>query len=97
MKFKAKLLQHHGSVWGQHIMVPPKVSDHFAKLKIKRLICTINNAEKFHCAILPIADGTRFININKQITKKLKLGLDEEVDISLKKIKANMVFHYRQK
>lgn len=83
MKFKTRLKDQHGSVWGQHIMVPQKVADHFAQKKIKRIICTINNSHDLHGAIMPNTDGTRYITLNKELSRNLKLKVGDELSIEI--------------
>lgn len=39
----------------------------------KRAICTLNETESFHCAIMSKKEGGHFINIGLTICKKLKL------------------------
>lgn len=49
------------------------------KLGNKRLICTLNETESFHCAIVKRKDGTYLVHIGLKICNKLKLKLGASV------------------
>jgi hypothetical protein len=50
----------------------------------KRAICTLNETENFHCAIMPKKEGGHFINIGLTICKKLKIKEGSTVTASFK-------------
>jgi len=66
-----------------HLTVPKDVSDHFLSTSGKRIICNIDDRHEFHAALMPKGEGIYFININKEIRKKLNLNEDDKVEISL--------------
>lgn len=86
MKFKSKIyINEESPLWGGQIKVPPKVADHFhKKLKIKRVIITIEKMISYHAALMPAGDGTFFINVNKEVRKKLQKEFGDELSIELK-------------
>ena len=86
MKFKAKLEQLDSSVWGQHIIVPTKVSKKLiAETKNKRVICNVNGEFSFHAALMPKGDGIYFVNFSKQNSKKFGLIEGDMLNIELVK------------
>ena len=54
-----------------------KVSGH------KRWICTLNDAVSWHCAILPIGDGRRFVVTSKDKLKAAGADLGHHVHVTL--------------
>ncbi len=83
MQFIAALNNFDSPLWGFHIPVPDEVSSRFEGAGPRRVVCTLNGTETFHCALMPKGDGTFFININKKLRDKLKLKLGSEVEVSL--------------
>ncbi len=86
MKFKAKINNHDSSLWGGNISVPDRVAKHFIeKIGTKRIIITIEKIIKYHAALSPFGDGTYFINVNKEVRKKLAKNFGEEINVELEK------------
>lgn len=85
MKFTAKLSKFDSPLWGFHIEVPNEVAEHFIQDGKKRVICTLNDAETFQCALMPQKDGPYFINLNKKLREKFKLRIGSEVQAEIKK------------
>ena len=83
MEFTTHLQKLDSNIWGYHIVVPDLVVQYFSKKKDRRVVCTINDQETFQCAIMPKGDGTFFILINKELRKKLDLGVGAEVKAKL--------------
>lgn len=46
-----------------------------------RVICTINETESFHCAILTRKDGSYFVNVGSKICKKLEVGVGSSIEV----------------
>lgn len=85
MTFTTTLENFNSNLWAYHIRVPNEAAEVFKQGKERRVICKLNNALEIQCAIMPKGDGTFFINLNKEIRKKLDLGLGEEVTVTLRK------------
>ena len=85
MKFTAVLSKFNSPLWGHHILVPEKISEHFISQNQKRITCSLNGSTPFHCALMPSGDGSYFINVNKEMRDKLKLKVGMEVKTELKK------------
>lgn len=70
------------SVW--HILrVPREKVAHFGfKGNLRRVICTINGAETFNCALFP-SKGDYFITLNKNLRTKLGVEVGDAVTVEL--------------
>ncbi len=84
MEFTQQIAILDSNVWSYHLPVPIAVSNHFLEQKIKRLIATFNKEIELHCALMPKGDGSYFININKEIRKKLGSFVGDEIHIHLR-------------
>jgi hypothetical protein len=59
---------------GMHyFMVDKKIVDEFFKSGEQRVICRLNDAIEFHCALMPKKEGGHFIYVGSKIRNKLKL------------------------
>ncbi len=84
--FTAELARFNSDLWHFHIIVPKEVVNSFDfDGKAKRVVCTLNNQETFHCAFMPAGDGSYFINLNQEIRKKLGLNEGDPVNASVVK------------
>jgi bifunctional DNA-binding transcriptional regulator/antitoxin component of YhaV-PrlF toxin-antitoxin module len=83
VEFKTHIKHVDGQVWYCAVFVPAEIAKQFIDKKQKRVVCTINNAVTFQCALMPKGDGSYFINTNKEIRKKLGLEPGMEVNIGL--------------
>lgn len=82
--FTTKLARFNSDLWHFHIMVPNQVVTAFDfGSKAKRVVCTLNNKETFHCAFMPAGNGEYFINVNKEIRKSLHAEAGDEVNASV--------------
>ncbi len=82
-KFKTKLANLDSALWSYHIPVPKNVKEAFVEGKDRRVICRLNDTIEFPCAIMYKAEEYFFININKEIRKKLKLEIGTEVEVEI--------------
>ena len=71
--------------WELHIPIPPDIFEKLHKeAKDKRVVCMLNRNFSFHCAMLP--KGTfHYILLNREISKKLNLHLNDDVEVELVK------------
>jgi Bacteriocin-protection, YdeI or OmpD-Associated/Domain of unknown function (DUF1905) len=60
-------------------MLDAKTISKITKNNNKRAVCTVNETENFHCALMPKKEGGHFINIGSVICKKLKLKVGSEI------------------
>ncbi|MEZ4688388.1 MAG: DUF1905 domain-containing protein [Bacteroidia bacterium] len=86
MKTYQSILQRFDSdLWHFHFLVPDEAAEPFQDMKAKRVICTLNGSERFHCALMPDGNGGYFINLNKELRAALDLELGDEVSFCLER------------
>jgi bifunctional DNA-binding transcriptional regulator/antitoxin component of YhaV-PrlF toxin-antitoxin module len=83
--YQARLSRFNSDLWHFHIPVPDEAVTPFKDMKAKRVICTLNGTERFHCALMPDGNGGYFINLNKELRTKLDLEIGDEVSFYLEK------------
>jgi len=82
--FETHIQQIDGQVWYTALQVPMHIAKPFIDKKCSRIICTINNVHTMHCALMPVGNGTYFINTNKEVRKKLGLEIGSKVQAYIK-------------
>lgn len=70
--------------WGYHIKINNDVAESLINKDDRRVICTLNDAHIFSCAVMP-NHGNYIISVNKEIRNKLNLSIGNQVSYSLKK------------
>ena len=85
VKIKSKLVRSktgsgwHFLIFDEHVVDPFRFEDRF-----RRVLCSINGGEKFHCALMP--DGNEFyIIVNKKRRDELGIVAGDTVDVLLEK------------
>jgi hypothetical protein len=64
--------------------VPTDVADAFQRANINRLVCTVNDAVTFHCALQSYGAGRGYyIMFSRQLQKKTGLGSGDELWVKL--------------
>ncbi|MBC9794362.1 YdeI/OmpD-associated family protein [Sinomicrobium weinanense] len=82
--FTSPVIRIDSPVWTSIAPVPQPIAENLIeKTTDKRVICTLNDKLKKHCALMPRGDGSYYILINKQELKQLGISLNEEIHISL--------------
>lgn len=81
--FTSVLEDFNSVLWGCHLKVPDQIALLYIIGNNRRVICTLNDKESFHAGLLPNKEYGYFININKEIRKKLGLQIGDEVSVSL--------------
>ena len=66
--------------WGYHIIIPNQVAQSFLTRNKKRVICTINGGDPFHCALNVRRGGDYFIYVNKERCAELRLAIGDELE-----------------
>lgn len=88
-EFETEILNHQNTnLWGGHIIVSDLVANEIKEKRFKRLFCLLNDEVSFHCALLSMGNGLCFINVNKEIQKKLKVGFGAVVKVNLREDKS---------
>lgn len=85
ISFTAVIDRFNSNLWHFHVIVPKKIALKFIDGDDKRVVCTLNQTESFHAALMHLGDGDFFINVNKQIRNKLKVNDGDEILVSLVK------------
>lgn len=84
MSFTTVLAVFQDQLWGHHIPIPDEIFQEYADTD-KRVFCRINDLPEFQCALMPQGNGAYFINVNKEIRKKLGVNVGESVRVELRK------------
>lgn len=83
MEFISEISKLDSAVWNMHLPVPKEVSDHFLSTTGNRVICNIDERWEMHAALMPKGSGIYFINVNKEVRKKLDLDEGDKIPITL--------------
>ncbi len=71
-------------MWYYLIHVPATYAEQLNKPD-RRVICVLNGEKKIHAALMPNGEGSYYIIINKEVRKKLGLGVGSKVNVALEK------------
>lgn len=82
--FTSKIVSLNSKVWGVGLEVPKEIAQPFLGKEYKRVLCTLNNAHQYQCALMPMGEGRYCVNVNADIQKKLKLKIGDEVSVEIK-------------
>ena len=81
--FVSSVVSMNGDVWSVGAEVPMEVALKYKGSGYKRVVCTLNNQEKYQCALMHAGQGRYFVNVNAQLQKKLSLSVGDEVQVSI--------------
>src|SRR4030095_2944049 len=85
IKFKSVLIKPDDHSGWHFIGVEGKIGEKFEKKDgSRRVVCTINGAETFQCALLPSSDGDFVIVVNKTKRTRLNISAGDKVNVELK-------------
>ena len=82
--FKSTLIKLNSNVWGLCFLVPLDVVEYFKAQKVTRFLFSINNTEELPRAMISTGEGRYYIYLNKELAKKQRLVLGDEVTISIR-------------
>ncbi|CCH52617.1 hypothetical protein BN8_01630 [Fibrisoma limi BUZ 3] len=68
-----------------YIDVPDDVARQFTTKGYSRVICSINDAIEYHCALMPKGNGLFFISVGPPIRKKAGLVLGQAVKATIRR------------
>jgi hypothetical protein len=71
-------------LWSYYIRISDELAQKYIEGKDRRIICTLNNKESIHCALMPSPKGY-FILVNQALKKKLGIQLGESVQLKIEK------------
>lgn len=72
------------ALWGWHFLVPQRIAELFVNGADRRVVCTINQTVKIHCALMP-NKGEWFVLLNKDVQKKINRPLNTIIEILIEK------------
>ena len=73
------------SVWDLGVVIPPDISQSFITKNGKRCVCTFNDAIESHVSLMAKGDNIYFININKELQKKLNIYEGHNINLTIRK------------
>ena len=82
--FKSKLTKINSTVWNIAIRVPDEIAEVFVAGEHKRMIATYNGIHTASCAFMAGAKEGHWLMINKEIRKKFKIDVGDEIEVILK-------------
>ncbi len=85
MKFTTALQKFYDNLWYFYLFVSKEKAAPFIKGDHRRVVVTLNGQHRFHAALMPDGKGDYFINVNKEIRKKLGLNQGVDVEVELEK------------
>ena len=83
LDFSAEVESFERMGYGSFIALPEPIWDLAKASGFKRWICTLNDAITWHCAILPLGDGRRFVILSKDKLKAADVDLGHHVHVVL--------------
>ena len=83
MQFISPLSKFDSDLWYFHIKVPTEIVAYYKDQEVTRFVCKLNDSISIHAAFMPEGDGKYFININKEVRKKLGLELGDRVKVNI--------------
>ena len=84
-RFAAILERSTNRLWGGHVSVPGRIARLLAGKQDRRVVCTLNGAAEYQCALLPHGGGTFVISVNKKLREGLGLAFGGEVEVELRR------------
>lgn len=84
MKFKSILQNFHTKLWSHYIPVDKKIGEQFINGTNRRVLCSINGAEPYQCALMH-KEGEYFVLVNNQIRRKIGIDEGDTVEVKLEK------------
>ncbi len=72
--FTATLHLFEDNLWFYHFLVPNPIAEQLlASPTGRRVLCTLQHSQSYHCSLMPDGLGGWFINVNQQLREKLQL------------------------
>lgn len=84
-QFASEISKLRSNVWDRMFLIPKDVGNIIMQDWGKRVICTLNQSAVWHAGLMPSGDGRYFINVNKEVRKKLGIDIGSQVSVLLEK------------
>jgi Domain of unknown function (DUF1905)/Bacteriocin-protection, YdeI or OmpD-Associated len=83
--FTSVLERSTNKLWGGHFIVPAEVAKRLISKRSRRVVCQLNNAAAYQCAMIPHGNGGFVITVNKKLRDSLGLDFGMNVNVTLRK------------
>ncbi len=83
--FTSSLEKSRSKLWGSQIRVPKKISGKLIQKNSRRVLCSLDGAPEYQCALLPLGNDTYVLSVNKSLQKSLRLTIGRKVEVRLRK------------
>lgn len=85
-RFKTTLSTFGDGMW-VFIPVTREIKDSidFADPRFRRVMCSINGTEAFHCALMPSGSGEYIISVNKKKREDIGIRVGDMIDVTLER------------
>ena len=84
LKFQAILEDFHSKLFRYYISVSKELGDQFIEGDNRRILCSINGHEPYHCALMHM-EGGYYILVNNQIRKKIGIEEGDHIEVTIEK------------
>jgi hypothetical protein len=84
-RFTSVLERSDNNLWGCHFRVPAGVAQELRLGKSARVVCSLNSAVEYQCALLAYRKGIFVISVNRSFRARLGLDFGMPVDVVLRK------------
>ena len=85
MEFRSTLDKGDTDIYHWFFPVPTEIAESFISGRDRRVICTVNQKEKYHCAIHGDGQGGYIMMLNRQRCNKLGLVRGQSFNVELEK------------
>jgi hypothetical protein len=82
-RFTARLERSTNKLWGAHLAVPQEVAAALNGPDHRRVVCRLNAALEYQCALIPHGRGRFVITVNTSLRQKLGLEIGHEARVEL--------------
>lgn len=82
--FVSRLSPSTNKLWSAHVLVPPHIVSELSTTGSKRVVCTLNDATTFQCALVAYRRGQWVVTVNQSLRRSLGLRLDDEIRVVLR-------------
>jgi hypothetical protein len=82
-EFSTKLERSNNKLWGCHFRIPGATAERLLTSGSRRVVCRLNEAAEYQCAMIPFGDGSYVITVNKALRAKLAVDPGSVVRVQL--------------
>lgn len=81
--FTALLEEFDDTLYKYHVKIPLDIYQSYVDAKIKRLLVTYNGSDVYHNAFLSKGGGIKYLKLNKETMKSLKLNIGDQIKVTI--------------